>query len=82
MRSPTRCLILLPANVGRIPATVDNQPPTLVFWGADGHGSLYLSSIPKDPRWVRGNQVGLILPRLWRRLVSIVVPGVVPGRET
>ena len=36
------------------------EPPTLVFWGADGHGSLYLAGLPKDPRWVRGNQIGLI----------------------
>ena len=36
------------------------EPPTLVFWGADGHGSLYLAGLPKDPRWVRGNDIGLI----------------------
>ena len=25
------------------------EPPTLVFWGADGHGSLYLAGLPKEP---------------------------------
>ena len=55
------------------------EPPTLVFWGADGHGSLYLAGLPKDPRWVRGNDIGFIASAMEKTAAEC--PGGVAQRD-
>ena len=55
------------------------EPPTLVFWGADGHGSLYLAGLPKDPRWVSGNDIGFIASAMEKTAAEC--PGGVAQRD-